>query len=64
MMNPDTKAKTEALRTKKEEDNEKLRRLCDGTRTTQEIATRMGWKWERTRDRLGALGLKAARDTR
>ncbi len=44
------------------EDEAKLRRLCDGTRTVKEVAARMGWSYLRTGEHIRKLGLKTAKD--
>lgn len=43
-------------------DEAKLRRLCDGTRTVKEVATLMGWAYDRTLYRIHKHGLQTAKD--
>jgi hypothetical protein len=45
-------------------DEAKLRRLCDGTRTVKEVATLMGWAYDRTREHIRKHGLQTAKDLR
>ena len=53
----------EKNRREKAEAEAKLRTLCDGTRTAAELASRLGWKKERTRLLAKKLGLPVAKGT-
>lgn len=54
----------EKRRQEKAEAEDRLRTLCDGTRTVRELASRMGWTWDRTALALKRLGLKPEKETR
>lgn len=52
----------ERNKAQKTDEEAMLRKLCDGARTVREVASRMGWGWDKTRSRISRLGLEVKRD--